>query len=69
MSQIDGNCQEAKSQQMEKMLQRTAVLHLILCIGIKGEDEQGYVRSTCDRFGVGGREKGERGKPLGSDRK
>ena len=38
LSQTDDNCQEAKSQSIEKMLQRMAVLRLILHVGIKEGD-------------------------------
>lgn len=38
MSQTVDHCQEAKSQRMEKMLQRMAVLQLILNIRIKREN-------------------------------
>ena len=39
LSQTEYNCQEAKPQWTEKMLQRTAVLQLILYNRIKGEDK------------------------------
>ena len=40
LSQTD-NCWEAKPQQIEKMLQKMVVLHLILYISIKKEDVSG----------------------------
>ena len=38
LSQIDDNCWESKSQGTEKMLQKVAVLHLILYIAVQGGD-------------------------------
>ena len=47
MSQTGNNCQEAKSQQIEKMLQRMAVLPFILYIRIKGEDVRAQWDGHC----------------------
>ena len=41
LNQTEDNCWEAKSQQIEKMLQKMAVLPLVLYIRIKGEDVRG----------------------------
>ena len=51
MNQTDDSFQEAKSQWIEKMTHRTAVLHLILHITIKGRGIRGYRTSTGDRLG------------------
>ena len=51
MSQTDENCQEAKSQWTEKILQRMAVLHCILYITIKGRGVKSYMKSIGDRLG------------------
>ena len=50
MSQTDNNCQKAKSQQIEKMLQKMAVLSLILLIRIK-EGGVNYMNSIGDKVG------------------
>ena len=42
---------------MEKMLQRMAVMHLSLYIGIKGEAVRGFWKSTGDRLGRWGKAK------------
>lgn len=41
LSQTDNNCWEAKSQWIEEVLQKMAILHLILYIRIKGRDIKG----------------------------
>ena len=41
MNQTDNNCQEAKPQQIEKMLREMAVLHVILYITIRRDDMSG----------------------------
>lgn len=53
LSQSDDNCWETKSQLLEKMLQRVAVLRLILYIAVTGGDtNRASVKS------IGGRLKG-----------
>ena len=67
VSQTDNYCQKAKSQRIEKMLGRMAVLWLILYIRIKG----GNVKKVCMKS-TGGRLRRGRskaGKPLGLHKK
>ena len=44
---------EAKSQGIDQMLQRLAVLQFILYIPVKGGGRRGYMKSTGDRWGEG----------------
>ena len=51
LSQTEDNCWEAKSQWIENMLKRTAILYLILNITIKAGGIKGYMTSIGDRLG------------------
>ena len=45
------SCQEVKPQQIEKMLLKMAILHLILCITVKRGGISDYMKSSGDRLG------------------
>ena len=55
----DDNFQEAKSQWIKKMLQKIAVLPLILYTRIKREDIRAYMKFIGDRLGTWGKQSGE----------
>ena len=59
MTQTDGSCWEAKFQQFEKTLWRTAVLPLTLYIRITGEDVKGPHKITGDGLVPGEKQSGE----------
>ena len=51
MSKIDDNCREAQPQQVEKMLRKMTILHLIHASQSKEKAYGGYMKSIGDRLG------------------